>query len=121
MESGQGVFDVSLFARENRAPIRLINAVVGLLVRREYLVSVADGKSNYVLMRAPDSIRIQALVTELMREGGGHPEVDVNLMLDESLKETMAQLESGLVQGFGDQTLADMVAAAPAPAPQPES
>lgn len=121
MESGQGVFDVSLFARENRAPIRLINAVVGLLVRREYLVSVADGKSNYVLMRAPDSIRIQALVTELMREGGGHPEVDVNLMLDESLKETMAQLESGLVQGFGDQTLADMVAAAPVPAPQPES
>jgi hypothetical protein len=99
----------------------LINAMVALLVRRGYLAPVANDQGSYVLMRAPDTLRIQTLVTELLREGGGHPEVDVNLQLDDSLKETMARLESGLVQGFGDQTLAHMVADAPALTSQAES
>jgi hypothetical protein len=39
--------------------------------------------------------------------------VDENIRIDESLKQTMAQFEAGLGQGFGDMTLAGMVAAMP--------
>ena len=36
------------------------------------------------------------------------------LTMDAPLQETLAKVEAGLRQGFGDLTLADMVAAAPA-------
>lgn len=114
MEGGREVFDAAEFARINKAPIRLINAVVGVLVRRGYLAQVASRDAGYVLMRAPDAVRIQDLVAELLREGGGHPEVDESIRLDESLSGTMAKIEAGLAQGFGDLTLTDMVAGAPA-------
>jgi membrane protein len=114
MAGGQGVFDASVFARQNKAPIRLINAVVGDLVRRGYLAPVASRDAGYVLMRSPDVIRVRDLVAELLREGGGHPEVDESIRLDESLSGTMAKIEAGRAQGFGDLTLTDMVAGAPA-------
>ncbi|HPJ57899.1 MAG: YihY/virulence factor BrkB family protein [Kiritimatiellae bacterium] len=114
MEGGREVFDAAEFARINKAPIRLINAVVGVLVRRGYLAQVASRDAGYVLMRAPDAVRIQDLVSELLREGGGHPEVDESIRIDEPLRAAMAQIERGLTQGFGDLTLAAMAAGAPA-------
>ena len=114
MEGGKGLFDASEFAHKNKAPIRLINSVVAALVRRGYLAQIASRDAGYVLMRAPDSIRIRELVSELMREGGGHTELEGRLTMDEPLKETLAKIEKGVAQGFGDLTLADMVAAAPA-------
>lgn len=113
MESGKGVFDAALFARKNKAPIRLINAVVGLLVRRGYLAQVAGRDAGYVLMRAPEALKLRDVVSELVREGGGHPEVDESIRIDEPLRATMAKFEEGLAQGFGELTLADMVAAWP--------
>jgi membrane protein len=113
MEGGKEVFDSAEFARINKAPIRLINAVVGVLVRRGYLAQVASRDAGYVLMRAPDAVRIQDLVAELLREGGGHPEVDESIRIDEPLQAAMGRIETGLTQGFGDLTLAEMVADAP--------
>ena len=112
MEGGKGLFDAAAFARRNKAPIRLINSVVALLVRRGYLAQVASRDADYVLMRSPDAIRIRDLVSELMHEGGGHAEIESVLMLDGPLKETLGKIETGVNQGFGDLTLADMVAAA---------
>ncbi len=111
MEAGKGLFDAADFARANKAPIRLINSVVALLVRRGYLAQVASRDADYVLMRAPESIRIRELVTELMREGGGHAEIEDVLQLDAPLKDTLSKIEAGVGQGFGNLTLADMVAA----------
>lgn len=113
MEGGKEVFDSAEFARINKAPIRLINAVVGVLVRRGYLAQVASRDAGYVLMRAPDAVRIQDLVAELLREGGGHPEVDESIRIDEPLQAAMGRIETGLTQGFGDLTLEEMVADAP--------
>ena len=113
METGQGFFDSAVFAQKNKAPIRLINSVVSALVRQGYLTQVASRDAGYVLMKAPNGIRIRDLVAELMREGGDHPEVDASLKLDEALNATMSNIEGGLAQGFGDLTLADMVAAIP--------
>ena len=115
MGGGHGPFDVAEFAHAHKAPIRLVNAVVAALARRGYLAQVAVRDAGYVLMRAPESIRIRDLVAELLREGGGgHAELDSLLTLDAPLRDTLAQIEAGLAQGFGDLTLADMVAAAPA-------
>ena len=113
MKSESGVFDSAVFARRNKAPIRLINAVVGTLVRLGYLAQVASRDAGFVLIRAPDAIRIQDLVGKLLREGGGHPEVDESIRLDDALKEVMSQIDRGMTQGFGDLTLGDMVAAGP--------
>jgi membrane protein len=114
MATGKGFFDTTDFARKNKAPIRLINSVVATLVDKGYLAQVASRDAGYVLMRAPDTVRIRALVGEMISDGGGHPEVEESLTLDAPLKETLAKIESSLAQGFGDMTLADMVATAPA-------
>ena len=113
LATGKGFFDTTDFARSNKAPIRLINSVVAMLVGHGYLAQVASHASGYVLVRAPDSIRLRDLIAELMRDGGGHQELEGSFMLDASLQETLAKIESGLRQGYGDLTLADMVSAAP--------
>ena len=117
MAGGRDLFDAAAFARQNKAPIRLINSVVAVLAKKGYLAQVASRDAGYVLMRAPETIRIRDVVAELMHEGGGHAEIEGVLMLDAPLKETMAKIEKGVAQGFGDLTLADMVAAAPAGKP----
>ena len=117
MAGEREMFDAAAFARQVKAPIRLINSVVATLAKRGYLAQVASRDAGYVLMRAPETIRIRDLVAELMHEGGGHAEIEGVLMLDAPLKETMARIEKGVAQGFGDLTLADMVAAAPAGKP----
>ena len=117
MAGEREMFDAAAFARQVKAPIRLINAVVATLAKRGYLAQVASRDAGYVLMRAPETIRIRDVVAELMHEGGGHAEIEGVLMLDAPLKETMAKIEKGVAQGFGDLTLADMVAAASAGKP----
>lgn len=117
MAGEREMFDAAAFARKVKAPIRLINSVVATLAKKGYLAQVASRDAGYVLMRAPETIRIRDLVAELMHEGGGHAEIEGVLMLDAPLKETMAKIEKGFAQGFGDLTLADMVAAAPAGKP----
>ena len=114
MATGKGLFDTADFARSNKAPIRLINAVVATLVGEGYLTQVASRDAGYVLMRAPDSIRLNDLVAGLIRDGAGHEELEGTLTMDAPLQETLGKIESGLQLGFGDLTLADMVAAAPA-------
>ena len=117
MAGEREMFDAAAFARQVKAPIRLINSVVATLAKRGYLAQVASRDAGYVLMRAPETVRIRDLVAELMHEGGGHAEIEGVLMLDAPLKETMAKIEAGVAQGFGDLTLADMVAAASAGKP----
>ena len=114
MATGKGLFDTADFARSNKAPIRLINAVVATLAGEGYLTQVASRDAGYVLMRAPDSIRLNDLVAGLIRDGAGHEELEGTLTMDAPLQETLGKIESGLQLGFGDLTLADMVAAAPA-------
>ena len=109
-----GLFDASEFAHRNKAPIRLINSVVASLARRGYLAQVASRDAGYVLMRAPESIRIRDLVAEMMREGGGHVELEESLKMDAPLKDMLAQIESGMDRGYGGLTLADLVATSPA-------
>ena len=117
MAGERDLFDAAAFARQVKAPIRLINSVVAVLAKRGYLAQVASRDAGYVLMRAPETIRIRDLVAELMHEGGGHAEIEGVLMLDAPLQETMAKIEKGVEQGLVNLTLADMVAAVPAGKP----
>ena len=113
MDGGKGFFDVAEFARQTKAPIRLINTVVAMLARRGYLTQVASRDASYVLIRTPDSIRLHELVNKLMREGGSHAELEASLTVDTPLKETLAKIEQGAQQRFGYLTFADLEVASP--------
>ena len=81
---------------------------------------MATGDAGYVLVRAPETIRIRDLVAELLRGGDGHVDLEGLLALDAPLQDTLSKIEAGLREGFGDLTLADMVAAVSREsAPQP--
>ena len=113
MKTGESL-DPAAFARNHKAPIRLINSVVAALVRQKYLGQIAPPEVGYLLKRLPETIRLSDLVAELLHEGGGHEELESNLTMDEPLTETLGKIEEGLARGFGGMTLADMVLAAPA-------
>ena len=113
MKTGESL-DPAAFARNHKAPIRLINSVVAALVRQKYLGQMAPPEVGYLLKRLPETIRLSDLVAELLHEGGGHEELESSLTMDEPLTETLGKIEEGLARGFGGMTLADMVLAAPA-------
>jgi len=115
MGGGEGCFDAADFARRQKAPIRLINSVVAMLVRRGYLAQIASRDAGYVLLRAPASIRIRDVLGELLSEGGGEAGMENALRLDGPLQKALGNIDAGLAHGYGDMTLADMVAAAPEP------
>ena len=115
MGGGEGCFDAADFARRQKAPIRLMNSVVAMLVRRGYLAQIASRDAGYVLLRAPASIRIRDVLGELLSEGGGEAGMENALRLDGPLQKALGNIDAGLAHGYGDMTLADMVAAAPEP------
>ena len=114
MERGTGVFDTAVFARKNKAPIRLINSVVSWLTRYGYLAQVTTRDAGYVLMRSAEGIYLRDLVRELFREGGGAAEIDVSIRLDESLMATMELVDKGMLEELGNRTLSDIVRELPA-------
>lgn len=116
MVKGTGVFSVAVFARKNRAPIRLINSVIAVLTRQGYLAQVAGRDAGFVLMRAPENLPLRNVVSDMMRAGGDNLELEKSLMVDPALKSMLSKIETGLDQGFGALTVADLVAAAASPA-----
>lgn len=106
---GGGMFDASDFAREQRVPIRLINTILDLLVKKRYLVRVADTEDSYSLRPAAEMVSIRGLVRDLMTDGVGLQEGDGGLVMDAGMQKTLDRFNQGLASGFGDLTLADMV------------
>jgi len=87
-----------------------------VLTRQGYLAQVAGRDAGFVLMRAPENLPLRNVVSDMMRAGGDNLELEKSLMVDPALKSMLSKIETGLDQGFGALTVADLVAAAASPA-----
>ncbi len=73
-QSEEPSFDEAAYARSNNIPIRLMNEVVGVLVREQLIGAVGgDGQEGYALLRAPEDITAKR-VYDLMITDGSSPE-----------------------------------------------
>lgn len=111
MRDGTGDFDADAFARRNTVPTRLVHAVVKQLGEHGLLAKLDDRKKSsvFVLRRTPDSLYLRDVVKALVRGVPDELELTQKLVQGGAMESSLAALESGIEQGFGDCTLADLV------------
>ena len=104
-----GMFNAADFAREQRTSIRLVNSILDLLVRRNYLVRVADVDGAYSLRPAPEKVVLRTLVMDLVSDSGTESDAADDLPVDAPMRDVLDRIHKGLDAGLGELTLADMV------------
>lgn len=114
MLSGAQNFCIPAFAREHGVPVRLLNEVVNELVKTGFLAPVWDpeGQGNFVLMRAPDKVRISDVVEALLTSGASPESLGLNKRLRPPVLEAVACIEKPFFP-CPDRTLADLHNQAP--------
>lgn len=105
-------FDADAFARRNTVPTRLVHAVIKQLAEHGWLAKLDDRKKAavFVLRRAPDSLYLRDVVNALVRGVPDEMELTAKLVQDSEMEGALSSLESGIGQGFGDRTLAELAA-----------
>ncbi len=101
-------FDSQAFARRERVSVRLLNDILDHLQQCGLLAAVSDEPGRYVLTRAPETIRVHALVNIILQDGV-RPETLGIHRLDAPVQQIVSRLETGLDEGFGRLTVADIL------------
>jgi membrane protein len=101
-------FETSAFARDQRVPIRLVNSIVRILVKDNILAEIAERQGCYVLLKAPDTIKVIDIVGMVMQEGS-QPEKLGLMHLDPSIDKVLATLDKGLNESLVHLTLQDLL------------
>ena len=68
--SGKGsVFEVTRYADRKRIPIRFINEVIEELLQSGLLAELSEKSGKYVLLKAPDLVKVRDVVNVVMHSG----------------------------------------------------
>lgn len=102
-------FETAVFAREQRAPIRLLNDIVRLLVRAGLLAETTDKPGSYVLLRSADSIRVKEVV-DIILQDGARPEALGLARRDPAVEKVLARLDAGMDRSLEDMTIQQCLA-----------
>ncbi|MBN1557387.1 MAG: YihY/virulence factor BrkB family protein [Lentisphaerae bacterium] len=70
--------DAAAYAREHRVPVRLLNEVVGVLVRAGVLGALSDREARYVLLRPPSGLTVQDVTEAMLGQGVGPRELGLD-------------------------------------------
>jgi len=103
-------FEIGAYAREHRVPVRLLNEIVRILVKNGLLAETAGQEGGFVLLRAPETIRVRDLVAVVAQEGA-RPEALGLTALDEQVQRVLKELESNLAKSIGEMTVKDLLPA----------
>ncbi|MBN1268549.1 MAG: YihY/virulence factor BrkB family protein [Kiritimatiellae bacterium] len=108
LSDGRSSFELGSFSQERRVPIRLLNELVALLVRAGWLAEVAERSGRYVLLRAPDKVRVRDVFDVVMRDGASPEQLGL-VHLGESVEGVMGAVDQTLDSAFGGQTIQDLL------------
>jgi len=101
-------FDANVFGRERRLPIRFLNEILSVLVKAGLMAEVSERSGRYVLLRAPDSLRIGDLADSLLDTGIGPAELGM-AGVDARVQKAIARLAGGMRGALGGATVGDML------------
>jgi membrane protein len=108
LAGGRAPFETSIYARERRVPIRLLNGMVRLLVRNGLLVETAGKEGCYVLLKAPAALRVKEIVDAVIQEGA-KPETLGLAELDAPVADVLKKMEAGLAGSLDAMTIQDLL------------
>lgn len=98
-------FEIQRYAREHRVPIRLVNDIVRLLVRRNVLVETAEPPGAFILTRAPETLGLSELA-DLVLADGVKPEALG--LTDTRDAEAVRRLDEGIEASLGSLNLREL-------------
>ena len=107
-------FDASHYVRKHRVPVRLINELVRLLVREGYLAELSDRQGSYVLVKAPETVRVGDVV-ETILQSGAKPETLGLMKMEPDVEDVLSKFQRGVEGSLDPLTLKDLLSAAPNP------
>ena len=105
-------FDAGLYVRKHLVPVRLINELTRLLVREGYLAELSEGQSSYVLVKAPETVRLGDVV-ETIIHSGAKPESLGLARMEPDVEDVLVKLQHGIEGSLGSLTLKDLLSPAP--------
>lgn len=108
LAEGRPRFETSAYARAHRVPIRLLNEMVRLLVRRGLLAEMAEKQGSYVLLKAPATVPLREIVNLVFQEGA-QPEFLGLQQADPAIAGLLDTLTRGMDRALEPLTLADLL------------
>ena len=69
MVSAAPRFEAAVYARENRVPVRFLNAVIEELVQAGYLAQLSEKQGSFALLKSPVSLQVSEVVNVVMNFG----------------------------------------------------
>lgn len=119
MQGDEVGFRADTFGHARGVPIRLLNDVIKVL-RKSGIMGGLEGQPNaYVLVKAPERIRVQEVIDLVMREGTQPDQLGLR-HLDQDVHETWGTAHNGMLSALAGGTFAVGEPAPPEPsAPEP--
>jgi membrane protein len=105
MQGDNGPFRADTFGHARGVPIRLLNDVIQVLRKGGLLGGLDDQPHAYVLVRAPEQIRVQQVIDLVLREGTQPSELGLG-HLDPRVHETWDTARAGMRHALADGTFA---------------
>ena len=117
-----GDFHADELAKRHTIPTRLVHAVVRQLCELNILAKLegADKTATFVLRRTPDVLKLGEVLQALLRGAPDELELTSALTADPVVAGVLERLDDGLAEGFGETTVADLLADAPEDGAAPE-
>jgi membrane protein len=101
-------FDTVRFARENRVPVRFLNEAVGELERAGLVAPLSEGSGRYVLLKAPESVKVGDVVSVVMREGATPGDLGLDA-LQPGVIRASHQAGAGIERALGDMSIRELI------------
>jgi membrane protein len=92
------------FAKENGVPIRLINDVLGVLIKAGLVGELSEERGEYVLLKAPDKLQAKTVI-DRMEQSGAQPAGLGIRNLDENVNALWDRLDAGIEELTQDLTV----------------
>jgi membrane protein len=108
LETDVPPFDVTQFAEEHRAPVRLLNEVCRQLVTAGWLTERAERPGSFALLKAPELIKVREVFDALLYHGASPKQLGIE-HLSIPIDETMRLFDEGISDILKDRTLEDMM------------
>ena len=101
-------FEVSVYAREHRVPVRLINEVLDALADAGLMAEIAGGDGKYVLLKTPESIRIQEIIDTMIQSGATPQSLGLD-RLNPAIRHVLGKMDNGTAEALKDFNVPDLL------------
>lgn len=101
-------FRIASYARSHRVPVRLLNEVVAELVAAGFLMEVAGGEGQYVLLKAPGTVQVRDVFNAMLRSGTLPQSLGLE-RLNPAIRHVLGKMDAGAAAALKDFSITDLL------------